>query len=170
MALSAQQRRLVLSHPAGWIACGFGTGLSPVAPGTVGSAAALLPYLWLRELPLAAYLGVVLAVFVLGVLVSRTLCRRCAVEDPGFIVIDEFVGQWLALALAPSGWIWILVGFLLFRLFDVWKPWPVSWADRNVEGGLGVMLDDALAGVLAAFALAGLVWAAQAAGFSSVLT
>ena len=93
MALSAQQRRVVFSHPAGWIACGFGAGLSPVAPGTVGSAAALLPYLWLRELPLGAYLAVVLAVFVLGVLVSRILCRRCAVEDPGFIVIDEFVGQ-----------------------------------------------------------------------------
>lgn len=166
MALSAQQRRLVLSHPAGWIACGFGTGLSPVAPGTVGSAAALLPYLWLRELPLGVYLGVVLAVFVLGVLVSHILCRRCAVEDPGFIVIDEFVGQWLALALAPPGWAWILVGFSLFRLFDVWKPWPVSWADRNVDGGLGVMLDDALAGVLAALVLVGLVWVAKTAGLA----
>jgi phosphatidylglycerophosphatase A len=169
MALNAQQRRVVLSHPAGWIASGLGTGLSPLAPGTVGSAAALVPYLWLRELPLAAYLAVVLTVFVLGVLVSRSLCRRCAVEDPGFIVIDEFVGQWLALMLAPPGWIWIIVGFLLFRLFDVWKPWPVSWADRNVGGGLGVMLDDALAGVLAALVLAGLVWAAKFAGISAAM-
>ncbi|WP_313915392.1 phosphatidylglycerophosphatase A [Tahibacter sp.] len=160
MNMTAQQRRAVLSHPAGWIASGFGAGLSPLAPGTVGSAVALLPYLWLRELPLWGYLGVVLAVFLLGVLVSRVLVARLGAEDPGYIVIDEFVGQWLALAFVPGGWTWILVGFLLFRLFDVWKPWPVSWADRNVGGGFGVMLDDALAGVLAAAALAGLAWGA----------
>ncbi len=160
MSMTAQQRRVLLSHPAGWIASGFGAGLSPLAPGTVGSAVALLPYLWLRELPLWGYLGVVLAVFVVGVLVSHLLVARLGAEDPGYIVIDEFVGQWLALAFAPAGWIWIVAGFLLFRLFDVWKPWPVSWADRNVGGGLGVMLDDALAGVLAAAVLAGLAWSA----------
>jgi phosphatidylglycerophosphatase A len=160
MSLTAQQRRSVLAHPAGWIASGFGAGFSPVAPGTVGSAVALLPYLWLRELPLWGYLGVVLAVFVVGVLASRALCARMRLDDPGFIVIDEFVGQWLALAFAPAGWIWLVAGFLLFRLFDVWKPWPVSWADREVGGGLGVMLDDALAGVLAGAVLAGLVWSA----------
>lgn len=156
MSMTAQQRRAVLCHPAGWIASGFGAGLSPLAPGTVGSAVALLPYLWLRELPLWGYLGVVFVVFIVGVLVSRLLVTRLGAEDPGYIVIDEFVGQWLALAFAPAGWIWVLAGFLLFRLFDVWKPWPVSWADRNVGGGLGVMLDDALAGVLAAAVLAGL--------------
>jgi len=160
MRMTAQQRRAVLSDPAGWIASGFGAGLSPLAPGTVGSAVALLPYLWLRELPLWGYLGVVLAVFIVGVLVSRALVARLGAEDPGYIVIDEFVGQWLALAFAPPGWIWIFAGFLLFRLFDVWKPWPVSWADRNVGGGFGVMLDDALAGALAAAALAALAWGA----------
>ncbi|MBL8299576.1 MAG: phosphatidylglycerophosphatase A [Rhodanobacteraceae bacterium] len=156
MHLSAAQRRLVLRHPAGWIASGFGTGLSPVAPGTVGSAVALLPWLWLRELPLSVYIVVVLAAFVLGVWVSHVLVARLRAEDPGWIVIDEFVGQWLALMFAPRGWIWVFAGFLLFRLFDIWKPWPVSWADRNVDGGLGVMLDDALAGLLAAAALAAL--------------
>jgi phosphatidylglycerophosphatase A len=154
MRLSAAQRRAVLTHPAGWIATGFGTGLSPLAPGTVGSAAALLPWIWLRELPLMGYLGCVLVVFVLGVWVSRVLVARLRIEDPGCIVVDEFVGQWLALALAPAGWIWIATGFVLFRLFDVWKPWPVSWADREVDGGLGVMLDDAIAGVLAGVVLA----------------
>jgi phosphatidylglycerophosphatase A len=158
MSLTAAQRRAILTHPAGWIASGFGAGLSPIAPGTVGSAVALLPWLWLRELPPGAYLAVVLAVFALGVWVSRVLVARLRVEDPGWIVIDEFVGQWLALALAPAGWIWLLAGFLLFRLFDVWKPWPVSWADRNVGGGLGVMLDDALAGLLAGAVLATAAW------------
>ncbi|TDR48749.1 phosphatidylglycerophosphatase A [Tahibacter aquaticus] len=158
MSMTREQRQAVLSHPAGWIASGFGSGLAPLAPGTVGSAAALLPYLLLRELPLWAYLGITLATFVLGVWVSRIVVARTRLEDPGFIVIDEFVGQWLALAFAPAGWIWILVGFLLFRLFDVWKPWPVSWADRAVDGGLGVMLDDALAGVLASALLALAAW------------
>ncbi len=160
MRLSAAQRRAILGHPAGWIASGFGAGLSPLAPGTVGSAVALLPYPWLRELPLWGYLTFVLAVFVLGIWASRVLVARLRIEDPGCIVVDEFVGQWLALAFVPPGWIWILVGFLLFRLFDVAKPWPVSWADRNVGGGFGVMLDDALAGLLAAAALAGLAWGA----------
>jgi phosphatidylglycerophosphatase A len=158
MSLTPAQRRAILAHPAGWIASGFGAGLSPVAPGTVGSAVALLPWLWLRELPLGLYFGAVFAVFVLGVWVSRVLVARLRVEDPGWIVIDEFVGQWLALAFAPPGWIGGIAGFLLFRLFDVWKPWPVSWADRNVDGGLGVMLDDALAGLLAAGVLAVLIW------------
>jgi len=162
MSLDAAQRRAILTHPAGWIATGFGAGLSPVAPGTVGSAVALLPWLWLRELPTVACLGVIVAVFALGIWVSRVLVARLRAEDPGWIVVDEFVGQWLALVFAPPGWIWLIVGFLLFRLFDVWKPWPVSWADRNVDGGLGVMLDDALAGLLAGLVLATIVWSVGA--------
>lgn len=158
MTQAPSLRREVLADPAGWIASGFGVGLSPVAPGTVGSLAALLPYFWLRELPLWGYLAMVAGVFVLGMLASRALVARLQREDPGFIVVDEFVGQWLALALAPPGWGWLVAGFLLFRLFDIWKPWPVSWADRNVGGGLGVMLDDALAGVLAGAALALAAW------------
>jgi phosphatidylglycerophosphatase A len=158
MGLSAAQRRVLLAHPAGWIATGFGSGLAPLAPGTVGSAAALLPWLLLRELPLWGYLAVVLAVFALGVWVSKIVVGRLRLEDPGCIVIDEFVGQWLALALAPAGWAWMLAGFLLFRLFDVWKPWPVSWADRAVDGGLGVMLDDALAGLMAGALLGLAAW------------
>lgn len=162
MSLSAAQRRAILGHPAGWIASGFGAGLSPLAPGTVGSAVALLPWFWLRDLAPTAYFGVVLAVFALGVWLSQLLVTRLRVEDPGWIVIDEFVGQWLALAFAPPGWFWLIAGFLLFRLFDVWKPWPVSWADRRVGGGLGVMLDDALAGALAGAVLAAAAWAASA--------
>lgn len=156
MSLDAAQRRRLLAHPAGWVACGLGSGLAPAAPGTLGSVAALLPYLLLRELPLWAYLTAVLAAFVLGVWVSQIVVQRLKLEDPGCIVVDEFVGQWLALALAPPGWIWIIVGFLLFRFFDIVKPWPVSWADRAVGGGLGVMLDDALAGLLAGLVLFGI--------------
>ncbi len=147
----------LLKHPYGWIASGFGSGFSPVAPGTVGSAAALLPWLWLRELPAWHYLAITLAMFALGVLAADWVIRAIRTDDPGVVVADEWVGQWLALFLAPAGWVWMLLGFLLFRLFDVWKPWPVRWADRALHGGFGAMFDDLLAGLYAFFALQGLV-------------
>lgn len=156
MRLDAPQRRAILAHPAGWIASGFGSGLSPIAPGTAGSLAALVPWFALRELPLPWYALVIAFAFALGVWASNIVIAKLRVQDPGVIVWDEFVGQWIALApllALPRGWPWILAGFALFRLFDIWKPWPVSWADRRVQGGLGVMLDDVLAGVYAAILL-----------------
>ena len=156
MSLDAAQRRALLGHPAGWIACGFGSGLSPVAPGTAGSAAALLPWLILRELPWPLVLGVIALVFALGVWASKVAIARLRISDPGAVVIDEFVGQWIALLpllFLAHGWAWLLAGFSLFRVFDVTKPWPVSWADRKLKGGLGVMLDDVLAGAYAALVL-----------------
>lgn len=156
MPLSANQRRTLLGHPAGWIATGFGSGLSPVAPGTAGSLAALLPWLALRELPLSGYALAVAAAFALGVWACGWVVAALRLEDPGAAVWDEFVGLWIALApLLPhaSGWPWVAAGFILFRIFDIWKPWPVSWADRRVGGGFGVMLDDVLAGIYAALLL-----------------
>jgi len=140
---------ILLRHPLGWIASGFGSGFSPRAPGTVGTAAALLPWLWLRMLPLPFYALAVLIAFAIGVWASSWVVRRSGVQDPQVVVWDEFVGVWIALVAAPTGWIWMLAGFALFRLFDIWKPWPVSWADEKIGGGLGVMLDDVFAGVYA---------------------
>lgn len=157
MSLDAAQRRALLAHPAGWIACGFGSGLSPVAPGTAGSLAALLPWLALRELPLAWFAAALVLAFALGVWVCDWAVRTSKIADPGAVVWDEFAGQWIALAplvLWPHGDWWICAGFILFRTFDIAKPWPASWADRQLGGGLGVMLDDAIAGVYAALALA----------------
>ena len=156
MTLGAEQRRALLAHPAGWIACGFGSGLSPFAPGTAGSLAALLPWLVLRELPLPYHALVIVAAFALGVWACEWTVRRLRVADPGAVVWDEFVGQWIALL--PLLWLradglWIFAGFILFRTFDIAKPWPVSWADAKVGGGFGVMLDDAIAGAYAALAL-----------------
>jgi phosphatidylglycerophosphatase A len=165
MSLDAAQRRALLSHPAGWIACGFGSGLSPVAPGTAGSLAALLPWLALRELPLPWFAAALVLAFALGVWACDWAVRRLRIADPGAVVWDEFVGQWIALAPLmpwPQGWIWIVAGFVLFRIFDIAKPWPVSWADRKVSGGLGVMLDDVVAGIYAALALAALQQLAHA--------
>lgn len=157
MRLDAGQRRRLLAHPAGWIALGFGSGLAPVAPGTAGSLAALLPWIALRELP-PLYYAVMLAVtFGLGIWACGWAAKTLASDDPGAVVWDEFVGLWLALlplVLQPRSALWICIGFILFRVFDIWKPWPVSWADREISAGLGVMLDDAIAGAYAAVALA----------------
>jgi phosphatidylglycerophosphatase A len=156
MSLNAAQRRELLSHPLGWIACGFGSGLSPVAPGTAGSLVALLPWFALRELPLPWFVVALIAAFALGVWACDWVVRTLKIADPDAVVWDEFVGQWIALAPLPflsrDAW-WILCGFILFRIFDIAKPWPVSWADRRIPGGLGVMLDDIFAGVYAALAL-----------------
>ena len=161
--LSVEQRRALLATPAGWLACGFGSGLTPVAQGTFGSLAALLPWLLLRELSLPMYLLVLLLGFAIGVWACNVASRAVGVDDHRSLVWDEFIGQWIALipllipALLPTGiamWWMLVAGFALFRLFDVWKPWPIRWLDRRVKGGMGVMIDDVVAGVLAAIVLA----------------
>lgn len=143
-------RRSLMKHPLGWIAAGFGSGFSPIAPGTVGSLAALIPWwLWMRDLPLWIYATVLIVAFAIGVWASHWTIRRTKIEDPSLVVWDEYVGMWIALCMAPAGWQWMLLAFVLFRLFDILKPWPVSWADDKLDGGFGAMLDDALAGVYA---------------------
>lgn len=148
--LTATQRRALLSHPAGWVATVLGAGLSPQAPGTAGSLVALLPWWFLlRNLSPGVYVAVLAAGFVLGVWACGVCDRRLGLHDQGALVWDEVIGMWIALLVAPPQWWWMMVGFVLFRLFDIWKPWPVSWADRRVHGGLGVMLDDLVAGLYA---------------------
>lgn len=152
--LTTEQRRALLSRPAGWLACGFGSGLAPFAQGTFGSAAALLPWLVLRELPIMAYLLVLLLAFVIGVWACDIASRLVGVPDHRSLVWDEFVGLWIALIPALLGSWWaVLAGFVLFRLFDVWKPWPIGWLDRRIKGGAGVMMDDVVAGIYAAVLL-----------------
>lgn len=146
---------------AGWLAVWFGAGLSPVAPGTMGSIAALPPgllILWLAGPSGWLWLAIAAAVlFPVGVWAANRHDTATGGHDSSEIVVDEVVGQWLALL--PAVWpVWwhILLAFVLFRLFDVLKPWPVGWVDRQVSGGWGVMLDDVLAGLWAA----ALVWVA----------
>ncbi|MEO8810586.1 MAG: phosphatidylglycerophosphatase A [Rhodanobacter sp.] len=160
--LSTEQRRALLATPAGWLACGFGSGLAPVAQGSFGSLAALLPWLLLRELPLWIYLIALLIGFVIGVWACDVAGRAIRIDDHRSLVWDEFIGQWIALVpllllplLPASGFKWwmLALGFVLFRLFDVWKPWPIRWLDRRVKGGMGAMIDDVIAGVFAAVVL-----------------
>ncbi|MYM64315.1 phosphatidylglycerophosphatase A [Pseudomaricurvus sp. HS19] len=141
--------RALLRHPVHLLAFGFGSGLSPKAPGTVGTLAAVPLYLLLAQLSLPLYAALVLLAFLLGVYLCHATAADMGVHDHPGIVWDEFVGYWITMLAAPAGWLWVVLGFALFRLFDVWKPWPISWCDRHVYGGFGIMLDDVLAGVLA---------------------
>ena len=139
-------RDLALKTPAGFIASGFGSGLSPVAPGTAGTVAAIPLALALVQLPFAGFIAFIVFAFALGVHVSDVTGRRLGQEDPGGIVWDEMVGFWIAIALIPVDWLWWLAAFFVFRAFDIFKPWPVNLADRRLHGGLGIMLDDVIAG------------------------
>jgi len=155
--------------PSSLLATWFGAGLLPGAPGTWGSLAAL-PFGWLifwAGGPLGLLAGTV-AVFCLGLWAAQGYEQLAGVKDPGVIVIDEVAGQWLALipaglhggglqggSLSLPG---VVLAFVLFRLFDVTKPWPIGWADRHLKGAFGIMADDIIAGVYAAVLVYGLLW------------
>jgi phosphatidylglycerophosphatase A len=143
----------VFRNPVHFLAFGFGSGAAPVAPGTFGTLAAVPLYLLLAQLPLALYLLMLVLAFALGIWLCERTSRDLGVHDHGGIVWDEFVGFWLTMVAAPEGWQWLLAGFLLFRLFDILKPFPINYLDRHVHGGLGIMLDDAVAGSFAWFVL-----------------
>jgi phosphatidylglycerophosphatase A len=146
---------LSLWHPASLIATGFGVGLLPRMPGTWASLAAL-PAAWLiRSAGGTPTLGFATAVaIVLGWWAGGRVARASRAADPAYIVIDEIAGQWLVLLASPLDWRWYAVAFALFRLFDIGKPFPVSWIDRNIRGGFGVMLDDLMAAIYALIPLA----------------
>lgn len=143
----------LLANPNHFFAFGFGSGLAAKAPGTFGTLAAI-PFFWLiQDLSWPIYLSWLLVTFALGVLWCDRSSKALEVHDHGGIVWDEFVGFWITMFMAPAGWIWILVGFVLFRFFDIIKPWPINWLDKKVHGGFGIMIDDALAGIYALIAL-----------------
>ncbi|MGD2083976.1 MAG: phosphatidylglycerophosphatase A [Chromatiales bacterium] len=146
------------SDPLHLVAFGFGAGASPVAPGTLGTLVAVPLWLLLQPLDPGPYLAFLGLMFLLGLWICGRTARDLGVHDHPGIVWDEMVGLWLTLYLAPPGWQGVLGGVLLFRLFDILKPWPIGFIDRRVQGGLGIMLDDVLAGAMAWIVLhAGLV-------------
>ena len=146
-----------MNHIIMALATGFYVGMIPRAPGTWGSLAAFLPWLFLKDLSLPSYLAVLVFVFVLGFFVSGSAEKILDHPDAGPIVIDEFLGMFITLTLAPPHpGAWIL-GFILFRIFDIFKPFPVSWFDRQIHGGIGIMMDDVVAGLYALCSLQ-LLW------------
>ena len=151
--------RLVL-----FLAQGFGTGRSPWAPGTFGTLPGLLLYLPLSMLPLGAYLAVIVVLLVIGIPLCDRAARLLGREDPPAVVWDEIVGVLITLAAVPPSWTGVVLGFAAFRLFDIWKPWPIRECDRRVKGGLGIMLDDVVAGLMALASVQLVRWLASAAG------
>ena len=135
--------------PAQFLACGFGAGLSPKAPGTVGTAVAV-PLYWLAaDWGLPLYSVFVVGAALLGVWVCGAASRQLRVHDHPAIVWDEFVGYWITLWAMPVDWLWMAAGFVVFRVYDIVKPWPVNLLDKREQGGLGIMIDDILAGLMA---------------------
>ncbi|MCE0723060.1 MULTISPECIES: phosphatidylglycerophosphatase A family protein [Legionella] len=148
----------VFQDPIYFIAFGFGSGLMSTAPGTWGTAAAIPLYLLLMGTNWVVYLFITLIAFVLGVWVSEKVSQDLGVHDYKGIVWDEVVGYLLTMFLAPKGAIWMLWGFILFRIFDIWKPQPIGYIDQKVRGGFGIMLDDVFAAVPAWLIMQLLAW------------
>ncbi len=151
--------RFLFAHPAHLIACGFGSGLSPIAPGTVGTLFAWASFpllrLWLNDVEL---LGLLVVCFVGGVLAAQRTGADLGVIDHGSIVWDEIVPFWLVLFFCPAGWLWQSAAFVLFRIFDISKPQPARYFDEKVKNGLGVMSDDLVAGAYTLLVLASARW------------
>jgi len=141
-----------LANPAGFLALGAGAGLAPRAPGTVGTLLGI-PLVLVMPEHLGYYLGVLLVLCVVGVWCCSVCARRLGVHDHPGIVWDEIVGYAITMIGAPDGILPLVLGFALFRLFDILKPWPIGLIDRRVDGGLGIMADDVVAGVMAAVCL-----------------
>lgn len=139
----------VWRDPRYFVAFGLGTGAMPFAPGTFGTLMAIPFYLLLQPLPLWAYL-LFTVLFILG---SSWLCHRISeeinVSDHPGMCLDEFAGFFVTMIHAPAGIGWVVLGFVLFRFFDICKPWPIRWIDSNVHGGFGMVLDDVVAGLFA---------------------
>lgn len=148
-----------LKNPWHLLATGFGSGLSPIIPGTMGTLASIPLYLLLVQLPLSVYLIAVVIACIIGIKICDVTSQDMGVHDHGSIVWDEFAGFWITMAIVPAlklpadDWKWLITGFVLFRFFDMVKPWPIGWLDKRMHGGLGIMIDDIVAGVMAGLCL-----------------
>lgn len=147
----------LLKHPTHFVALGFGSGLSPKAPGTAGTVVALPMFALLTTLAISptVQLIVIAVLFVLGVPLCTQTGNALGVSDHGSIVWDEIVAMMLVLVFTPPTWLWWTVAFALFRLFDIWKPFPIRQCDANLKGGFGVMFDDLLAAIYAIVSMIG---------------
>lgn len=138
-----------LKHPVHFLALGFGSGCAAKMPGTMGTFVGILFYLPMMKLSVPVYVALTVILFLIGIWLCDVTARHLGVHDHGAIVWDEIVGFLVTMIAAPPDWRFIILGFVLFRLFDICKPWPINWLDRQVSGGFGIMLDDLLAGIFA---------------------
>ena len=150
--------RFLLSNPLHFLALGFGTGLSRIAPGTMGTLLAVPLFFGLMHTPELLHYVVITALFLIGIPICAVAGRHLGVSDHSGIVWDEIVAFLLVLEFTTLSWQWWITAFLLFRLFDIWKPFPISYFDARLKGGFGVMFDDLLAAVYAIACMKGLQW------------
>ena len=147
-------KKVALGSPSGLLAFGFGSGLSPFAPGTMGTVVAV-PFIFaLKSLGAPVFWITMLLLFLLGIQLCSHVSRKLGMHDHGGIVWDEMVGYWLSVAFVPLQWHWLLAGFVLFRFFDIYKPWPIRQIDQKVSGGFGIMIDDIVAALFTIIVLA----------------
>lgn len=145
----------VWKNPIHFLAFGFGSGTLPKAPGTWGTVAAIPIYCAISSWNWAAYATLVIIMAVVGIAICGKTAEALKVHDHPGIVWDEIVGYLITMYMAPKGWLWIGIGFVLFRIFDIVKPFPIRWVDSRISGGLGIMADDWLAGIYAWVSLQG---------------
>lgn len=138
----------VWKNPWHFIAFGFGSGLLPVMPGTYATLVAIPIFLVLQSFGWIFYAIATLVITVFGMWLSEKVSKEIGIHDYPGMNFDEIVGYLVTMFLAPASLIWVIIGFCLFRLFDILKPWPINWVDKNVKGGVGVILDDVIAGLL----------------------
>ena len=143
----------LLLNPAHFLSFGFGSGYMPVAPGTFGTLAAIPVFVLLSQLSTLNYVIILSVMFLAGIYLCGYTSRALGVHDHKGIVWDEVVGYMITMCMVAPTLTNMIAGFVLFRLFDIWKPWPIHLLDRHVHGGLGIMLDDVLAGFFAAIVL-----------------
>lgn len=136
-----------LKDPVVFTAVGFGSGLSPFAPGTAGTLLTVPLVYFLQQQDFLIYVTVTVFVLLTGSWVCGYAADKLQVHDHSAIVYDEVAGFLITMILAPAGWEWMLAGFVLFRFFDAVKPWPISWLDKNLHGGFGILFDDVIAGI-----------------------
>ncbi len=148
----------LLRHPAHFLALGFGSGLAKKAPGTFGTLVGLLLFWLILPTPELVHWFVIGALFIIGIPLCGVTGNHLGVSDHSSIVWDEIVAMMFVLQFTPRNPVWWLVAFLLFRLFDIWKPFPIRQCDAKIKGGFGVMFDDLLAAIYAIAALKGLLW------------
>lgn len=127
------------------IATGFGVGYIKYAPGTFGTLVAIPCYLLIRNLTINNYLLLIIVGFLIGILICECAAKDFGIHDYKAIVWDEIIGYLITMTAIPNSYIWIINGFIIFRIFDIFKPWPISYVDQCIKGGLGIMLDDCLA-------------------------
>jgi len=137
----------IWKYPVHFLAYGFGTGLIPFAPGTFGSLVGVVLFWFMASMAAGVYAAIVVLMFVVGIFICGQTARDVGAIDPGFIVYDEIVGFLVAMYLLPADWRWIVAGFVIYRIFDIWKPFPIHYVEQHLGLGSGIMTDDVIAGI-----------------------